>query len=395
MRIWKNALTLAFPKPEQKSYMSSTENNYCLILAGGVGSRLWPVSREKCPKQFLDFTGTGRTLIQQTYDRFSRFIDPAHILVSTQESFLPLLHEQLPELPRHQILAEPVRRGTLAPVTWGTSAIANRCPEACIVVSPSDQEIYDDDAFAADVQSSLSIACTNRGIITLGVSPTRPETGYGYVQMGEKIGSADDVYHIKAFTEKPNAEFAQMFMESGEFLWNTGLFVFGAQYMLNNIIKHVPEFRDDFPELVNLGATATTDIAPQCYTTLPNLSLEYALLEHTTHRYIRHCHFGWEDVGTWEGIAVDAVYAPSRRTPLPSKDIKVDKQQNVALHCKALFDNAKDNIVRLPSGHLAVISGLDNVVVCEEDGIIMICPKNDAAAMRRLQTLAHLDSINL
>lgn len=373
--------------------MSLSTSNYCLILAGGVGSRLWPVSREKCPKQFLDITGTGRTLIQQTYDRLIPFIRPENIYVSTQVSYLPLLHEQLPQLPRHQILAEPVRRGTLAPVAWATSAIANLCPEACILVTPSDQEIYDEQAFADDILHAFSIACTNEGVITMGVSPTRAETGYGYVQMGERSRRSANIFRVKTFTEKPNVEFAKMFCESGEFFWNTGLFVFGAQYMLGNILKHVPEYRDDFPELANLGATATTDETPRFYNSLPNLSLEYALLEHTEHRYVQRCHFGWADLGTWQGISSDAVRTPRINTPYPPTDVKADGRGNVTLHSEALFDDASNNIVRLPDGHLAVISGLEGFVITEHDGVLMICPKNDAAAMRRLQTLAHLDNL--
>lgn len=363
---------------------SFTKSYFCLILAGGVGSRLWPTSQEDKPKQFIDFAGTGRTLLQQTYDRFARFIAPENIYVSTQAVYLPLLTEQLPQVPRHQILAEPVRRGTLAPVTWATSAIANRCPEACILVSPADQIIYHEDAFEQDALHALSIASSNEGIITLGVPPTRPETGYGYVQMGEPGKRSPNIFRIKAFTEKPSEDFARIFMESEEFFWNTGLFVFGAQYMLNNIVKHVPEYRDDFPELVNLGATATTDIAPQCYTALPNLSLEYALLEHTEHRYVQRCHFGWADVGTWSGIATDTIHHSKEHV---HATVKVDNHTNVTMCSNALFDDAAGNIVRLPAGHMVAISGLDNFVITEENGILMICPKDDAAAMRRLQTL--------
>lgn len=373
-----------------KSY---TKSFYCLILAGGVGSRLWPVSRENTPKQFIDIAGSGRTLIQQTYDRFARFIAPENIYVSTLVDYIPLLQEQLPQVHRHQILAEPVRRGTLAPVTWATSAIANLCPEACIIVSPSDQEIFNETAFERDALHALEIASSNEGVITLGVPPTRPETGYGYVQIGEPAKRSADIFRIKTFTEKPNLDFAQMFMDSAEFLWNTGLFVFGAQYMINNIVKHVPEYRDDFPELVNLGATATTDIAPKCYASLPHLSLEYALLEHTVHRYVQRCRFGWSDIGTWEAIATDALHGNQHNTPVPSTDVKVDGRNNVLVHSEALFDNASGNIVRLPSGHMAAISGLDNFVITEENGVLMICPKSDAAAMRRLQTLAHLDEL--
>lgn len=365
--------------------------NYCLILAGGMGSRLWPTSREKMPKQFLDFAGTGRTLLQQTYDRFVRFIAPENIFVSTQEDYLDILHSQLPQLPRTQILAEPVRRGTLAPVAWGTSAICHICPEARIVVSPVDQEIANEDVFAEDILHALNQAGQRDGVISMCVTPTRPETSYGYVQAGEPVEGARDLYHVKTFTEKPDKQFAQMFMNSGEFYWNTGLFVFGAHYMLNNIIKHVPEYMDEFPELANLGATATTEVAPRFYAALPNLSVEHAVLEHTNHSYVLHGRFGWADLGSWTCIGTDAIHSVNSNTPHPPTDVKVDGRQNVTIHSEALFDNAKDNIVRLPSGHLAVISGLEGFVVTEEDGVLMICPKDDAAAMRRLQTLAKIE----
>lgn len=377
------------------AYMNHKENNYCLILAGGVGSRLWPVSRESCPKQYMDLVGTGRTLIQQTYDRIAAFIRPENIYISTQESYLPLLHDQLPQVPRNQILAEPVRRGTLAPVSWVTSAIANLCPEACILVTPSDQEIYNDEAFHGDVLHAMDIASSNEGIITLGVVPTRPETGYGYVQMGDPARRSPNIFRIKTFTEKPNLEFAQMFCDSGEFLWNTGLFVFGAQYMLSNILKHVPEYREDFPELANLGSTATTDKTPRFYPALPNLSLDNALLEHTEHRYVQRCHFGWADIGSWACLSTDAIHAPHDVRPVPLPDVTVDEQQNVLVHSDALCDDASDNLIRMPEGHIAVISGLKGFAVVEHNGVLMICPKNDAAAMRRLQTLAHLDTLEV
>lgn len=368
--------------------MNHSDNIFCLILAGGLGSRLWPASSETRPKQFIDFFGSGRTMIQQTYDRFRRILPADHIYISTQESYLPMLQEQLPELSRQQVLAEPVRRGTLAPVTWGTSVIASRCPSARIVVSPADQAIFDDEAFASDVLLSMDFVARHDGFVTLGVSPTRPETGYGYVQAGEPENADGKVYHVKTFTEKPNEEFARMFMESGEFLWNTGLFVFAAEYMLQNIIKHVPEYRDEFPELANVGATATIDAAPRLYAALPNLSLEYALLEQTGHRYVRHCRFGWADLGSWQGIGVDALHLSRGDSPKSKADVQVDDDENVVVHAEVLFDNSKDNIVRLPSGHLAAISGLEGYVVTEENGILMICPKTDAAAIRRLQTLA-------
>ncbi len=376
-----------------RHFVNYSEQNYCLILAGGLGSRLWPASREKCPKQFLDFEGTGCTLIQQTYERFARFIRPENIFISTQEDYLQLLENQLPQVPRSQILAEPVRRGTLAPVAWGTSAIRQVCPDARIVVSPADQQIHDLDAFASDILLGLEFSATHEGVITMGMTPSRPETAYGYVQMDELVDTDAQIYLVKTFTEKPDVEFAQMFMNSGEFLWNTGLFVFNAQYMMHNIIKHVPVYRDEFPELSSPDAPLSPLYAPHFYTALPNLSIEYAVLEHTGHRYLQRCSFGWADLGSWSSIDADALSANQENAPHPPTDVKVDDQGNVTLHSDALFDNAKGNIVRLPSGHMAVISGLDNFVISEESGVLMICPKDDQAAMRRLKTLADLDTI--
>ena len=373
--------------------MNQYPNYYCLILAGGLGSRLWPASREHKPKQFLDFEGSGLTLLQQTYNRFAQFIDPENIFVSTQESYLGLVHEQLPQLTRQQILAEPVRRGTLAPVTWATSAISHINPDACIAVTPSDQVIYSDELFVNNLLQALNHVSHHQGVVTLGVQPTRPEMGYGYVQMGEPKDLENQIFHVKTFTEKPNQEFAQMFMDSGEFLWNTGLFVFGAHYMLHNIIKHVPQYTDMFPELTKNEDHLTTLTPPQHYNALPNLSLEFAVLEHTGHNYVQRCRFGWADLGTWQSIAADALYAPLHNSPQPPTDLHIDGRNNIAIHSEALFDNASDNIVRLPKGHIAAISGLKGFAVVETDGVIMICPKDDAAAMRRLQTLAHLDDL--
>ncbi len=207
----------------------STSHNYCLILAGGIGSRLWPVSRKSNPKQFLDLFGTGRTLLQQTYDRFARFVPPQNIYVSTNVDYLPLVHQQLPEVDDTHILEEPLRRGTLASVAWGTVVIAQEDPEASIIATPADQRIGGEQEFEADVLASLDYASQEQSIVVLAVKPLRPETNYGYIQLGEGAGH-EGFRHVKSFTEKPERQFAQMFIDDGGFLWNAGLFTVSARF---------------------------------------------------------------------------------------------------------------------------------------------------------------------
>ena len=197
----------------------NTNNNYCLILAGGRGLRLWPYSRMAFPKQFVDFFGVGRSQLQQTFDRFAQLIDPSHILVSTNETYADIVRNQLPELPPENILSEPIYRSTAPSVAWASHRVFRLCPEANLVVTPSDQAIQGEEAFQRDIIRGLDFVSKNDGMLTLGVKPTRPEPGYGYIQMGKAV--EDDVFEVQSFTEKPDREFARVFMQSGEFYWNT------------------------------------------------------------------------------------------------------------------------------------------------------------------------------
>ena len=199
------------------------DNKYCLILAGGNGSRLWPISRTVKPKQFLDLFGTGRTLLQQTYDRVAKFIDPEHIYVSTNVAYLPLVYEQLPEVDDMHILEEPLRRGTLAAVAWGSVFIAKQNPQSTLFVTPSDQIILKEEQYRQDVLDGLDFVSENDGLLVMGITPSRPETGYGYIQMNDDKPLSHDIFPVKSFTEKPDVEFANIFLQEGNFLWNTGL----------------------------------------------------------------------------------------------------------------------------------------------------------------------------
>lgn len=345
-------------------------HKYCLILAGGIGSRLWPVSRSVKPKQFMDPFGTGRTLLQQTYDRFARFIEPSHIFVSTNVEYLPLVYEQLPQVDDEHILEEPIRRGTLASAAWGTVVIAKLDPRADIVVTPADQLILQEERFGQDVLHSLDFVSRHDVLLVMGIRPTRPDTGYGYIQADTRV-IEDDVYKVKTFTEKPERQFAEMFLAEGDFLWNTGIFFFHAEGMLRDLYKLVPEYQREIPRMMAEAESADPKLVPEFFTVLPNLTIDLGILERSNNVYVHEGHFGWADLGTWTHLYSDS---------------PMDEQGNVLLDTKSYLYDCEDNIIRLPQGRVAVVKGLKDYVIAEEGEILMICPKGDVAAMRKMHT---------
>jgi len=347
------------------------DNKYCLILAGGNGSRLWPISRTVKPKQFLDLFGTGRTLLQQTYDRVAQFINPEHIYVSTNVDYLPLVYEQLPELDDMHILEEPLRRGTLAAVAWASVFIAKQNPQATLFVTPSDQIILKEEQYRKDVLSGLDFVSENDGLLVMGITPSRPETGYGYIQMDDEKPLFGDIFTVKSFTEKPNDEFASIFLQEGNFLWNTGLLCFSTRVMLDNLFILVPEYRVEIPRMMAEAENNDPKLVPECFNTLPNYNMDISILERSEHIYVQRGHFGWADIGTWASIGMDA----------PS-----DAEGNVLLDSQAFLYECSGNVIRLPKGRTAAIKGLKDYVVAEEGEILMICPRHDIAAMRRMHT---------
>lgn len=230
--------------------MEVKDVNYCVILAGGIGSRLWPVSRKELPKQFLDWFGTGRTLLQQTYDRFRKIIDAKHIFIVTNEHYADLVREQLPEVAQDRILKEPIRRNTLPSVAWATTCISHLCPHGNVIVSPADQLILEENNFDNDVLKGLDFVGHSDCLLTMGVKPTRPDTGYGYIQAHENMEEGAFA-RVKSFTEKPALDFARVFMESGEFYWNTGLYLYNVRTMMKAIHDLVPDYRDSLTEAID------------------------------------------------------------------------------------------------------------------------------------------------
>lgn len=355
--------------------MQNTENGYCLILAGGIGSRLWPASREDCPKQFLDIFGTGRTLLQQTYDRYARFVEADRIYISTNERYIHLVREQLPQVPPSQILTEPLRRGTLASVAWGALVIAaKRDAQANIVVTPADQLIFDEAALLGDIRRGLGFVQETKALLTLGVKPTRPATEYGYIQAGKE--SAEGIYSVKSFTEKPEIDFARMFVETGEFYWNVGLFVFNVQSVLQALSKQVPEYQVELPRMLAELASSDDMHVPEFFAALPKRNIDYGILERNDNVHVLVGHFGWADVGTWDNIASGA---------------SPDSHGNIMLATDGILHEASNNIVSLPAGQHALISGLEGYVVAQRGDVLTIFPRSDSNAMRRLKNEAQLN----
>ncbi len=344
------------------------KNNYCVILAGGIGTRLWPSSRQQKPKQFIDFLGTGESLLQATYRRFSKFIDKENILVVSNETYKELVIEQLPFLKESNLLLEPMRRNTVPSVTWAAFEICNRNPDACLVVSPADQLITNEDKFEDDLIVALDYVSRKQRLLTIGVVPTRAETAYGYIQMSERMDN--DIFKVQSFTEKPELEFARLFVESKEFLWNTGIFVCGGKTFLASLHGAASYYTDmmDYIQQHYEGGRHLYEFVENAFSMCPNVSLERGILEKADNVDVMLCHFGWADIGTWNAL-FDA---------MPK-----NFEQNVIVGSRAILYDCKDCMVKLPNGRVAVIQGLKDYVIAEEDNVLVICKKDDQSAIRK------------
>ncbi len=345
-------------------------NNYVVIMAGGIGSRFWPMSRTSFPKQFIDILGTGRTLLQMTYDRFLKICPPENIIVVTHDSYKSLVQQQLPTMLEYNILCEPFRKNTAPCVAYANYKILKRNPNANIVVAPSDHLIKKEDTFVKAIENCLIKTKDADVLLTLGLKPTRPDTGYGYIQyMDSDVKEKDKrIRKVKTFTEKPELELAKFFIESGDFLWNSGIFIWSLKGILAAFEKHDPEMNALFKEGLDKYDTPNEKLfIQQAYSECQNISIDKSIMEKSRNAYVRESMIGWSDLGTYGSLYTH---------------LKKDEYGNATIGKNVMLYDANKNIINVPNNKLVVIEGLEGYIVVESNGALLICKKDNEQKIR-------------
>lgn len=336
------------------------KHHYVAIMAGGIGSRFWPMSRTNYPKQFLDILNTGRTLIQATYDRFASFMPPENIFVVTSNEYINIVKKQLPQLPLQNILGEPSRKNTAPCIAYISFKLQELDPNAKLIIAPADHLILDNIAFKKVCLEALAFVTKHNALLTLGINPTYPNTGYGYIQY-EQHPVTDNVYKVKTFTEKPNLELAKTFLASGEFLWNAGIFVWQVKNLLVAFEKHLPEMFDVFTaEKDQFNTTGEESALQRIYPLCTNISIDFGIMEKAENVYVIPSSFGWSDLGTWNS-AYD--------------NLEKDAYSNAIAGDNVMIINSYRNVVHTPDSKLVVLQGLEDFIVVDTDDVLLICKK--------------------
>lgn len=346
------------------------KHHYAIIMAGGVGTRFWPMSTTQHPKQFLDILGTGETLLQQTYKRVAKVCPKENIYVVTSTSYENLVAEQLPLLLKENILGETARKNTAPCVAYASYKIHKRDPKAITLVAPSDHLVKKEDTFVKAIRSCFNKARQQDCLITLGIKPTRPDTGYGYIQFIDSDVEEKDkrINKVKTFTEKPNTEMANFFLESGDFLWNSGIFIWSTKSIISALETHDPELANVFKEgWDSYNTDKEKEFVNRAYSTCKNISIDYSVMEKADNVYVRSSIFGWSDLGTWGSLY----------TQIPK-----DENKNALVGKNIITYDCNNCIVQVPKEKLVVLQGLEDYIVVESEGILMICKKQDEQQIR-------------
>ena len=348
-------------------------NFYCIIMAGGIGSRFWPISRNLRPKQFLDILGTGKTFLQETFNRFAQILPKENILIVTGGQYVDLVGEQLPDLDPSQIVAEPSRCNTAPCIAYATYKVLDKNPDATIVVAPSDHLIINEAEFLHIIKKALEFAESNDSLVTLGIKPTRPETNYGYIQLsvsGKNV-TMGEAYKVKTFTEKPTLDLANVFVKSGEFYWNSGLFAWKAATIQKALKNLLPEVNSLFEQGVGKYNTPEeTDFIAKVYNECLSVSIDYGVMEKADNVYVFPGDFGWSDLGTWESLYL--------QWDKDTRNNMIDAQRVI------LDEVSNSSIAVSKKEKLVVIKGLDNYLVADTDDVLLICPRNNEEQIKQI-----------
>lgn len=336
------------------------DHRYCVIMCGGIGTRFWPYSRNDRPKQFIDFFGTGKSLLQMTVDRICPSVKPDNIILVTNSRYKNLIKEQLPQVKDSNILLEPARRNTAPCILWAARHIFALDPEALIVNLPSDHMVLKEAEFCKAIDEGFDFVASGPYLLTLGIKPSAPHTGYGYIQQGEAMANFPGIFHVKSFTEKPNRDMAELFLESGEFYWNAGIFLWSARSILEAFDRYAPEISQtlDAPR-GTYGTPAEQSFIDRNFANCVNISIDYAIMEKSDNVYVKTVEFGWSDLGAWK-----ALYEASPHTG----------EGNVTQNCKVITNDCEGTIFATEGDKLIVACGLKDYIVADTSNALLIYP---------------------
>ena len=348
------------------------KNYFAIIMAGGVGSRFWPVSTTELPKQFHDMLGAGSTLIQKTFSRLSKIIPAENIIILTNEKYNDLVLEQLPMVRQEQVLLEPAMRNTAPCILYASLKIRKMNPNALMVVAPSDHWIEDETEFANNLKHCFDFCKSNEALLTLGIQPTFPNTGFGYIEFDKQ--NENPIKKVNQFREKPNFETAKSFLKAGNFLWNGGIFIWSVQTIIAAFEKFQPEMSALFSGgNDSYNTNLEQNFINQNYANAENISIDYAILENANNVYVLPATFDWNDLGTWGQL---------------HEKLDKDENNNGVINAKVILENASNNIVRSDANKLIVIDGLNDYIVVDKEGILLIYPKSKEQDIKRITALA-------
>lgn len=341
--------------------VQKNENTYVAIMAGGIGSRFWPLSRVNYPKQFLDVLGIGKTLIQQTFDRFAKLVPVENIYVVTANEYLDITQKQLPQLPKENILGEPFRKNTAPCIAYISFKLQEINPNASLIVAPADHLILYEDRFLEVCEDALDFVNHFNALVTIGITPTYANTGYGYIQH-EPVQAIPSVYKVKTFTEKPNKELAQTFLASGDFLWNSGIFVWKIKNGIEAFQKHLPEMYEVFhSEKEKLNSDEEKQVLESIYPQCASISIDFGVMEKADNVYVIPASFGWSDLGTWNSAW---------------ENMEKDYFENAVAGKNVIVFDTNKTVVHVPNDKLVVLQGLDDYIVVDTKDVLLICQKD-------------------